>query len=468
VFARRYGYDAADQLVRLEDQARGVRAYEYDACERLLGVGGDAPERFVVDPAGNILARDAAGPAGAKGDAAPGDRLLRYRDGGEERTFAYDAWGNRVAERRAGGGAGAAEVAYRYGPDDQLREVRRRAAGEERVTRFGYDALGRRVWKATARLAAGLAAAAALGAGDAGAAEVPAETEWRRTAFLWTGDVLLAESDRAAEDALAAVYVYEPGTFRPLALARRAGTGAGAAVYRYHLDHLGTPQELTDGAGRVAWAAAYRAWGAARAAEGARVAQPLRFQGQYADAETGLHYNRHRYYSPAEGRFVHQDPIRLAGGDNVAQYAPNPTHWVDPLGLQGTPLLPGEGDVGTYRELRRAGSPGDGLTPHHMPSDSYMRGRGVPGYSRNEGISMNMEQPEQAPGGRHRATASYGSSPDLSVSPRDALARDVWDARSIYIRDGQYTPEIRRSLRQVIAENKQKWPGTFDKPGCGF
>ncbi len=82
----------------------------------------------------------------------------------------------------------------------------------------------------------------------------------------------------------------------------------------------------------MARAADCRAWGAARE-RAAAVAQPLRFQGQYADAETGLHYTRHRYYSPAEGRFVHQDPIRLAGGDNVAAYAPNPVHWTDPLGL---------------------------------------------------------------------------------------------------------------------------------------
>lgn len=94
-----------------------------DACERLLGVGGAAPERFVVDPAGNILARDVA----PDGDAAPGDRLLRYRHGGEERTLAYDVWGNRVRETHRGRGGEAAEVAYRYGPDDQLREVRRGA-----------------------------------------------------------------------------------------------------------------------------------------------------------------------------------------------------------------------------------------------------------------------------------------------------------------------------------------------------
>ncbi|MDN7981859.1 RHS repeat-associated core domain-containing protein [Burkholderia multivorans] len=59
----------------------------------------------------------------------------------------------------------------------------------------------------------------------------------------------------------------------------------------------------------------------------------LRFQGQQEDEETGLHYNRHRYYDPSSGRFVSKDPIGLDGGINVYQYADNPTGWIDPLGL---------------------------------------------------------------------------------------------------------------------------------------
>src|SRR5690606_34129957 len=67
----------------------------------------------------------------------------------------------------------------------------------------------------------------------------------------------------------------------------------------------------------------------------AEVDNPLRFQGQYFDAETGLHYNRHRYYNPNTGCFLTPDPIKLAGGLNNYQYVPNPTGWVDPLGLSG-------------------------------------------------------------------------------------------------------------------------------------
>ncbi|WP_308581567.1 RHS repeat-associated core domain-containing protein, partial [uncultured Pseudomonas sp.] len=60
-------------------------------------------------------------------------------------------------------------------------------------------------------------------------------------------------------------------------------------------------------------------------------------QGQYFDQESGLHYNRHRYYNPDIGRYLTPDPVRLAGGINAYQYVPNPTGWVDPLGLSSCP-----------------------------------------------------------------------------------------------------------------------------------
>jgi RHS repeat-associated protein len=65
--------------------------------------------------------------------------------------------------------------------------------------------------------------------------------------------------------------------------------------------------------------------------------QPFRFQGQQFDEETGLHYNRFRYYDPQIGRFVSQDPIGLLGGTNLLQYAPNPLGWVDRNGLRRCP-----------------------------------------------------------------------------------------------------------------------------------
>ena len=133
-------------------------------------------------------------------------------------------------------------------------------------------------------------------------------------------------------------------------------------VRYYHNDHLGTPRELSDEDGGIVWQATYKAWGntlrveatqpkilqnqerlaqATQALEAQNdpnaqqqeIEQNLRFQGQYYDQETGLHYNRFRYYDPDIGRFISQDPIGFAGSTNWYAYAPNPVGWIDILGL---------------------------------------------------------------------------------------------------------------------------------------
>ena len=60
--------------------------------------------------------------------------------------------------------------------------------------------------------------------------------------------------------------------------------------------------------------------------------QNLRYQGQYLDSDTGLHYNTFRYYDADMDWFLCQDPIGLAGGMNLYQYAPNALDWIDPWG----------------------------------------------------------------------------------------------------------------------------------------
>jgi len=105
---------------------------------------------------------------------------------------------------------------------------------------------------------------------------------------------------------------------------------------------------------------------------------------------------------------------------------------------EGGKLLPGEGKVGTYKELLKSRRKGDNITPHHMPSADYMKNHGV---AKNDGVCMNMEQPTPGVGGRHRQTRSYGSGGNPNETPRDALARDIRDARKIYQKGGAYTPQ---------------------------
>ena len=116
---------------------------------------------------------------------------------------------------------------------------------------------------------------------------------------------------------------------------------------------LGITLELTDDTGTVVWAASYRSYGSLALQHIDALDQALRFQGQYYDEETGLHYNRFRYYDPECGRFINQDPIGLLGGTNNYQYVPNPTGWVDPLGLTAKEVTCGSG----------ASSSGTGFAP---------------------------------------------------------------------------------------------------------
>ncbi|EIH3987496.1 polymorphic toxin type 34 domain-containing protein, partial [Escherichia coli] len=65
--------------------------------------------------------------------------------------------------------------------------------------------------------------------------------------------------------------------------------------------------------------------------------QLIRLPGQQYDEESGLYYNRHRYYDPLQGRYITQDPIGLKGGWNFYQYPLNPVTNTDPLGLEVFP-----------------------------------------------------------------------------------------------------------------------------------
>ena len=92
---------------------------------------------------------------------------------------------------------------------------------------------------------------------------------------------------------------------------------------------------MTDEAGNIIWRGQYSAWGKLTEEEKATpsIHQPFRLQNQYVDEETGLHYNFFRYYDAHCGRFTQQDPIGLAGGENLYAFAPNVQQWVDSLGL---------------------------------------------------------------------------------------------------------------------------------------
>lgn len=364
---RKYDYDKAGQLTNVADSRRGSIRYNFDPVGRLLKAQSRlGTELFAFDPAGNI--------------AVPKDGTETYRG----------VTGNKVMDNLLREFAG---ISYRY--DDRGNLIERLQQGQRStfewdafnrmiqastpsgITTFIYDPLGRRVSK-----------------------HHHGKSEDRRTLFGWDGDMLAYESTFVEGRGLTPVtdtvhYVNQPGSFVPVLQARRnefiklrPTTDVKALMENnegkydvaldplwngeldledtrpftsdeiafYQCDHLGTPQELTDSKGDLAWAAQYKAWGVAKevigdAARKAGFKNPIRFQGQYFDDETGLHYNRHRYFDPDSGRYLSKDPIGLKGGLNLQAYVANPTGWIDPLGLDHLSVFWGAvGTTGNERD----------------------------------------------------------------------------------------------------------------------
>ncbi|WP_052270415.1 RHS repeat-associated core domain-containing protein [Shigella boydii] len=105
-------------------------------------------------------------------------------------------------------------------------------------------------------------------------------------------------------------------------------------IHLYHCDHRGLPLVLISTEGATEWCAEYDEWGNLLNEENPHHLQQLiRLPGQQYDEESGLYYNRHRYYDPLQGRYITQDPIGLKGGWNFYQYPLSPVNSMDPLGL---------------------------------------------------------------------------------------------------------------------------------------
>ncbi|TKJ97611.1 type IV secretion protein Rhs [Pseudomonas fluorescens] len=289
LYQRQYDYDKAGNLARLLDTRKGEHLYHYDPLARLTRAdhSQDVQERFGHNPAGNLLMQDRPGP-----DIVAANRLIIQGD----RHYDYDAFGNLIRERRGKGQQLVTE--YHYDCQHRLIGI---TQPNGQTASYRYDPFGRRISKTV---------------------------EGKTTEFFWQGDKLIAEHHAERHRS----YLYEPDSFRPLALLEGFGPHA-TTPYHYQLDHLGTPQELTSPDGEIVWSAHYRAYGQIARLDVGKIDNPLRFQGQYFDQESGLHYNRHRYYNPDIGRYLTPDPVKLAGGINGYRYVPNPTGWVDPLGL---------------------------------------------------------------------------------------------------------------------------------------
>ncbi|WP_202984993.1 RHS repeat domain-containing protein [Gilliamella sp. ESL0250] len=154
---------------------------------------------------------------------------------------------------------------------------------------------------------------------------------YNRTRFLWVGLRMIQETGPNHPTSL---YIYtDQNSYDPLARIDKRGNEPERVMY-FHTDLNGCPEELTDANGEILWECSFQLWRKRiHEIEHESVEQNLRYQGQYLDRETGLHYNTFRHYDPYIGRFTQPDLIGLLGGFNLYQYAPNGLTWVDLLGL---------------------------------------------------------------------------------------------------------------------------------------
>ncbi|RQR25987.1 RHS family protein, partial [Burkholderia sp. Bp9143] len=252
VAERRYQYDAASQLTQIADMRRGVIQYAYDPIGRLtraqssLGV-----ETFAFDPASNIVEateRDAhgIGALGGKPAAPLLDNLLKEYAGTH---YTYDKQGNLTTRTRNG-------ERTEFGWNSLGRMVT--AANRHMEARYVYDGLGRRIAKLTEPRVPHLMNAGS-GWRDAERRRLKQEHGYGLTLYGWDGDTLAYETSWDKRETTH--YVYEPGSFTPLVRVTGPavlGDGENEAadiesLAYYHCDQIGTPQELTDEAGEVAW-----------------------------------------------------------------------------------------------------------------------------------------------------------------------------------------------------------------------
>ncbi|MBO0933308.1 DUF6531 domain-containing protein [Fibrella aquatilis] len=346
---RTYQWRGGDQLAAIGDSQRGTSRYAYDPVGNLVGAtyADGTTEVRVADPVGNLFESQ----AGQDRRYGPGGQLLNSK----QAQYTYDAEGNLTRKDTADG-----PWHYRWNGAGMLTEVTR---PDGQTVQFGYDALGRRVSKTF---------------------------RGKTTRWVWDGDKPLHEwtelslSDKpgSVEDVI--TWLFEEDSFVPLAKLQ------GSSRQSILTDHLGTPLEMVDRAGQRTWEAQTTSYGRIRLGQGTRAECPFRFQGQYEDVETGLYYNRFRYYAPQEGIYISQDPIKLAGGISLYSYVHDPLSWIDQYGLAKK--------GGSYSSVRKDNKGGE---VHHTPAHNSYDGLNT-GATHSTGPAFHMDRAD------HLGTGSHG------------------------------------------------------------
>ncbi|MEU7304776.1 DUF6531 domain-containing protein, partial [Streptomyces sp. NPDC007206] len=317
VHNRTYTYRADGNLIAVDDQLSGVRRFELDSAGRVTAVHAAGwTERYAYDEAGNQI--QAAWPANHPGQEAVGPRTYtgtRITRAGNVR-YEHDALGRITLRQKTRLSRKPDTWHYEWDAEDRLTSV---TTPDGTRWRYTYDPLGRRTAKL--RLAE------------------DGETVVERVDFTWDGTTLCEQTTSSPDLPNPVTLTWDHRGLRPLAQTERITAAdvpqeeIDSRFFAIVTDLVGTPSELIDEQGDIAWRIRSTLWGTTAWATESTAYTPLRFPGQYYDPETGLHYNYFRHYDHETARYLTPDPLGLVPSPNPSVYVENPHSWIDPLGL---------------------------------------------------------------------------------------------------------------------------------------
>ena len=292
IIKRNYEYDNSGNLTFINDNRWGYTRYFYDEAEHLIQSirENGTSEKFGYDESGNITNITLEGIKDEILDYDEGNHLLCQ---GRTRFF-YDDNGRLIKKVENFENKDMKEWNLIWDNQDQLKSI---IKPDGTVWKYKYDAFGRRISK-----------------------EGPNEN----FCYVWDQDVIIHQ---LVNDKLDSTWIFDRYNFEPLCTLQ---DNSGYAIV---CDHLRTPKEILDIQGKIVWTANHKAWGQLDKTQSSQIDCPIRAPGQWFDEESGLYYNRFRYYDPENGRFISPDPIGLRGGLNQYLYARNPINRIDPFGL---------------------------------------------------------------------------------------------------------------------------------------
>ncbi len=300
---RSYRYDPVGNLLEQHDERWGTTRYGYDRNGRITSRVdvGRWSETFEYDPTDNIRSVSEYQSGFARHLQTRSERQFSYRAGHQlERSgdivYEHDAVGQLVTKKDPSG-----TTRYEWNDQGMLARV---VLPSGEAWHYTYDAFARRVEKRGPRSS---------------------------TQFVWDGDVVLHEvrETESTKDEIVH-WEFEPGGFVPIGKIERDKT------FLCVNEINGAPRELLDVAGKPVWSVTHSTYGEATPHPDitGTTPCPIRFQGQWHDEETGLHYNLFRYYDTKSSRYISTDPIGIFGSLNYAIISTNPLEYSDPFGLK--------------------------------------------------------------------------------------------------------------------------------------